>query len=245
MCCISILSYIYCIIRIYNTCSISQNFWESAACFSADVARPETTYPRGMLVAMLLVFFFSFFPVLVGIGISNEPYTGKQPRLYWYPITSHTRLACTYSCVYIEWTDGHFVHLASLVGGRWLGAFMLVGAAISSVGMFEAEMSSDAWQVLVHILLSCILVCIFPTYTCSICSVYNYQAVYVYSYRYYDINMCMDMYIIVSYDHIQICYIILQICGMAEDGTLPKVRRIVAYVKHIKPNSMYVSLYVV
>ena len=65
----------------------------------------------------------------------------------------------------------------------------------------------------------------------------------IYNYRYHDV--CMSMYIIVSYDLKHIYYIILQICGMAEDGTLPKVRRIVAYFKHIKPNSMYVSLYVV
>ena len=72
--------------------------------------------------------------------------------------------------MYTEWTDGHFVHLASLVGGRWLGAFMLVGAAISSVGMFEAEMSSDAWQVLIHVLVR--IYCIRVVYD-------MYRAVYI------------------------------------------------------------------
>ena len=47
----------------------------------------------------------------------------------------------------IDWKDGYFVHLGGVVGGFWLGRCMLLGSAIANVGMFEAEMSSDAWQI--------------------------------------------------------------------------------------------------
>ena len=33
------------------------------------------------------------------------------------------------------------------VVGKWLSYFMIFGAAISNIGMFEGEMSSDSWCV--------------------------------------------------------------------------------------------------
>lgn len=71
-----------------------------------------------MSLAVLLVFLSSFLPVLIGTGASDAPYT--------------------------EWRDGYFVHLSSAVVGPWLSYLLLLGAAVANVGMFEAEMSSDA-----------------------------------------------------------------------------------------------------
>lgn len=88
---------------------------------NTDVEDPGKNYPRGLFIAVLMVFLSSFLPVLVGIGASNAPYT--------------------------EWRDGYFVHLASEICGPWLGVWMLFAAAVTNIGMFEAEMSSDAWQV--------------------------------------------------------------------------------------------------
>jgi hypothetical protein len=61
------------------------------------------------------------FPLLIGIAVSDN--------------------------VYGDWTLGYFGHVAELVGGPGLAVAVTVAAAVSQVGMFEAEMSSDSYQV--------------------------------------------------------------------------------------------------
>jgi len=105
----------------FNTFFWNINYWESAACFSADVVDPGTSYPQAMFIALLIVFTANFVPLLIGIGVSTASY--------------------------VDWTDGYFVSLAEQIGGPWLGAFMLLGSAVTNIGMFQSEMSSDSWQV--------------------------------------------------------------------------------------------------
>lgn len=105
----------------FNTFFWNINYWESAACFSADVSDPGTSYPNAMSIALLIVFTASFLPILIGIGVSSAPYS--------------------------EWIDGYFVSLAEQVGGPWLGILMIIGSAVTNIGMFESEMSSDSWQI--------------------------------------------------------------------------------------------------
>ena len=104
-----------------NTFFWNINYWESAASFSGDVTNPSVTFPRGMGLALALVFLFTFVPVLIGTGASSLPYS--------------------------EWSDGYFAKLAADVAGPWLGIWMVLGGAVSNIGMFEAEMSTDSWQV--------------------------------------------------------------------------------------------------
>jgi len=106
---------------LLNTFFWNVNYWESASAFSGDVADPSNSYPKGMVIAVGLVFVSLFLPILVGIGASDDPYT--------------------------DWTDGFFVHLGSEIAGPWLGVWMMLAATVTNVGMFEAEMTSDAWQV--------------------------------------------------------------------------------------------------
>ena len=106
---------------LLNTFFWNINFWESAASFSGDVEEPGKNYPVGMGVAVMMVFISCFLPVLIGTGISSAPYT--------------------------EWRDGYFIRLSFDCMGPWLGYWMMAAAAVTNIGMFEAEMSSDAWYV--------------------------------------------------------------------------------------------------
>jgi amino acid transporter len=74
-----------------------------------------------MLYAVLLVFFSAFVPILIGTGASDAPYSA--------------------------WTDGYFITLAREIVGPWLAYWLMLGSALTNIGMFEAEMSSDAWQI--------------------------------------------------------------------------------------------------
>lgn len=47
-----------------------------------------------------------------------------------------------------DWDVGFYAHAAQVVGGPALGIAILVSATVAQVGMFEAEMSSDSYQVL-------------------------------------------------------------------------------------------------
>jgi amino acid transporter len=108
--------------RLYlNTFFWNINYWDSAACFAGDVKNPGYTYPRGLFLAFAFVTLSAFLPVLVGLGASSKPYT--------------------------EWTDGYFTALAVEIGGPWLGIWMLAAATVCNIGCFEAEMSTDSWQI--------------------------------------------------------------------------------------------------
>ena len=106
---------------LLNTFYWNLNYWDSAATFSGDVINPEKNYPSGILLAVLLVFMSTFLPILVGTG--------------------------AYEGDWSDWSDGFFITLGVEIVGPWLGYWMLLASTMTNVGMFEAEMSSDAWQV--------------------------------------------------------------------------------------------------
>jgi hypothetical protein len=49
---------------------------------------------------------------------------------------------------YSLWQDGYFEQAATAVAGPWLGAWVVAAAAVSNVGLFEAEMRSVAKPLL-------------------------------------------------------------------------------------------------
>ncbi|KAJ6714138.1 hypothetical protein OIU85_025728 [Salix viminalis] len=49
-----------------------------------------------------------------------------------------------------DWTDGYFAYVAEMVAGRWLKFWMEAGACLSVIGLYEAQLSSCAYQVSRH-----------------------------------------------------------------------------------------------
>ncbi len=60
---------------LLNTFFWNINFWESAASFSGEVEDPDRNYPRGMFIAVVLVFISLFVPILIGTGVDTEDYS--------------------------------------------------------------------------------------------------------------------------------------------------------------------------
>lgn len=81
---------------------------------------PAQTFPRAMFAAVITVVLGYLIPVLMGLGI----WGGE------------------------DWPDGFFATLGKKVGGRFLEAWITLAAVGSQIGLFEAEMSSDSFQVL-------------------------------------------------------------------------------------------------
>lgn len=106
---------------LLNTFFWNINYWESAAVFAADVQDPGRNYPIALALAVLMVVASLMFPILIATGASTQPYN--------------------------DWHDGYFIQLAEDIVGPWLSYWLMFAAAIANMGMFEAEMSSDAWQL--------------------------------------------------------------------------------------------------
>ncbi|XP_039026232.1 probable polyamine transporter At1g31830 [Hibiscus syriacus] len=105
-----------------NTLFWNLNYWDSISTLAGEVDNPKKTLPNALFYALILVVLGYFFPLLVGTGA--------------LPLDREL------------WTDGYFSDIAKIIGGVWLRWWIQAAAAMSNMGMFVAEMSSDSFQLL-------------------------------------------------------------------------------------------------
>ncbi|CAA6674684.1 unnamed protein product [Spirodela intermedia] len=105
-----------------NTLFWNLNYWDSISTLAGEVQEPKRTLPRALFFALILVVLAYFFPLLAGTGA--------------VPLDREL------------WTDGYFSEVAKIIGGAWLAWWVQAAAALSNMGMFVAEMSSDSFQLL-------------------------------------------------------------------------------------------------
>ena len=98
------------------------NSFDSAASFAGETSNPSTTYPRGIFIGLIMCVLSYILPVLVAVGATDY----KQA----------------------DWEDGFLGAVAGDIGGKWLGMWTIFAAGISNLALFEAEMSSDAFQLM-------------------------------------------------------------------------------------------------
>ncbi|XP_077238068.1 polyamine transporter RMV1-like [Tasmannia lanceolata] len=95
------------------------NYWDSISTLAGEVHEPKKTLPKALFYALILVVSGYFFPLLIGTGAT------KFDRK--------------------KWTSGHF---SKMIAGAWLSWWVQGAAAMSSMGLFLAEMSSDSFELL-------------------------------------------------------------------------------------------------
>ncbi|XP_065878866.1 probable polyamine transporter At1g31830 [Euphorbia lathyris] len=105
-----------------NTLFWNLNYWDSISTLAGEVENPKKTLPKALFYALVLVIVGYFFPLLIGTGA--------------VPLDRDS------------WTDGYFSDIAKMLGGVWLRWWIQGAAAMSNMGMFVAEMSSDSFQLL-------------------------------------------------------------------------------------------------
>ncbi|KAF3649340.1 Polyamine transporter PUT1 [Capsicum annuum] len=105
-----------------NTLFWNLNYWDSISTLAGEVQNPKKTLPKALFYAVILVVLSYFFPLLIGTGA--------------IPLQRDL------------WTDGYFSDIAKILGGIWLRVWIQGAAAVSNMGMFVAEMSSDSFQLL-------------------------------------------------------------------------------------------------
>ncbi|KAH9607495.1 hypothetical protein KSS87_017427 [Heliosperma pusillum] len=105
-----------------NTLFWNLNYWDSISTLAGEVENPKKTLPKALLYALIFVVCAYFFPLLAGTGA--------------VPLNREL------------WEDGYFAEVAKIIGGTWLCWWVQAAAAMSNMGMFVAEMSSDSFQLL-------------------------------------------------------------------------------------------------
>ncbi|KAK3193005.1 hypothetical protein Dsin_024315 [Dipteronia sinensis] len=106
----------------FNNMFWNLNYWDKASTLAGEVENPGKTFPKATFGAVVLVVSSYLIPLLAGTGALDSPSS--------------------------EWTDGYFAEVGMLIGGFWLKWWIQAAAAMSNLGLFEAEMSGDAFQLL-------------------------------------------------------------------------------------------------
>ncbi|CAK8578511.1 unnamed protein product [Lathyrus sativus] len=106
----------------FNTVFWNLNFWDSASTLAGEVEEPHKTFPKALFFAGLLTCLGYIIPLLAATGAM--------------PLDQE------------NWVDGHFANVAYLIAGDWLKYWMEIGAVLSIIGLFEAQLSSSAYQLL-------------------------------------------------------------------------------------------------
>ncbi|KAG5061717.1 hypothetical protein AAZX31_01G228200 [Glycine max] len=105
----------------FNTMFWNLNYWDKASTLAGEVEDPSKTFPRALVGGLVLVVSSYLIPLLAGTGsFSSSP---------------------------TEWVDGYFAQVGMFIGGSWLKLWIQLAAAMSNLGLFEAEMSSDSFQL--------------------------------------------------------------------------------------------------
>ncbi|XP_030547623.1 probable polyamine transporter At3g13620 [Rhodamnia argentea] len=106
----------------FNILFWNLNFWDSASTLAGEVEDPQRTYPKALFSAGLLACLAYLVPLLAAIGA--------------IPLDQE------------DWVDGYFADAGELIAGEWLKIWIEIGAVLSVVGLFEAQLSSCVYQLL-------------------------------------------------------------------------------------------------
>lgn len=106
----------------FNNLFWNLNFWDTASTLAGEVDQPQKTFPKALFSAGLLVSLAYLIPLMAATGA--------------IPLDQEDRV------------DGYFADVVQIIGGNWLKVWMEVGAVLSTIGLYEAQLSSCSYQLL-------------------------------------------------------------------------------------------------
>ncbi|EEF35317.1 amino acid transporter, putative [Ricinus communis] len=106
----------------FNTLFWNLNFWDNVSTLAGEVDRPQKTFPVALFAAVIFTCVSYLVPLFAVIGAVSVDQS--------------------------EWESGFHATAAELIAGKWLKYWIEVGAVLSAIGLFEAQMSSSAYQLL-------------------------------------------------------------------------------------------------
>ncbi|KAK4855285.1 hypothetical protein QYF36_005701 [Acer negundo] len=106
----------------FNTLFWNLNFWDNVSTLAGEVERPHKTFPVALLWAVIFTCLAYLIPLFAVVGAISVDQT--------------------------QWVQGFHADAAEMIAGKWLKIWIEIGAVLSGIGLFEAQLSSCAYQVL-------------------------------------------------------------------------------------------------
>jgi amino acid transporter len=106
----------------FNTLFWNLNFWDNVSTLAGEVEQPKKTFPLALLIAVIFTCVSYLIPLFAVTGVVNVDQS--------------------------QWETGFHAQAAKIIAGNWLKIWIEIGAVLSGIGLFEAQLSSSAYQVL-------------------------------------------------------------------------------------------------
>ncbi|XP_068488202.1 probable polyamine transporter At3g13620 [Phaseolus vulgaris] len=106
----------------FNTLFWNLNFWDNVSTLAGEVDEPHKTFPMALFVAVIFTCVSYLIPLFAVTGAVSVDQS--------------------------QWETGFHAQAAEIIAGKWLKIWIEVGAVLSTIGLFEAQLSSSAYQVL-------------------------------------------------------------------------------------------------
>ncbi|KAK3026365.1 hypothetical protein RJ639_040454 [Escallonia herrerae] len=106
----------------FNTLFWNLNFWDNVSTLAGEVEKPQKTFPIALFSAVILTCLAYILPLLAVTGAVSVDQS--------------------------EWESGFMANAAQMISGKWLKIWIEIGAVLSAIGLFEAQLSSSAYQLL-------------------------------------------------------------------------------------------------
>ncbi|KAL8484252.1 hypothetical protein ACS0TY_026804 [Phlomoides rotata] len=106
----------------FNTLFWNLNFWDNVSTMAGEVDNPSKTFPLALFFAVILTCFGYLIPLVAVTGA----------------VSADQEL----------WDAGFMADAARTISGNWLKIWVEIGAVMSAIGLFEAQLSSSAYQIL-------------------------------------------------------------------------------------------------
>ncbi|KAF8010463.1 hypothetical protein BT93_J1178 [Corymbia citriodora subsp. variegata] len=106
----------------FNTLFWNLNFWDNVSTMAGEVDRPQKTFPVALLVAVVftcVAYLIPLFAVTGSVSVDQS-----------------------------LWETGFMANAAEIIAGKWLKIWLEIGAVLSAIGLYEAQLSSSAYQLL-------------------------------------------------------------------------------------------------
>ncbi|PON42953.1 Amino acid/polyamine transporter [Trema orientale] len=106
----------------FNCLFWNLNFWDNVSTLAGEVDNPQKNFPLALMVAVIFTCLAYLIPLIAVTGAVSV----DQSR----------------------WETGFHAEAAEIIAGKWLKVWLEIGAVLSAIGLFEAQLSSSAYQVL-------------------------------------------------------------------------------------------------
>ncbi|KAK6145090.1 hypothetical protein DH2020_021910 [Rehmannia glutinosa] len=106
----------------FNTLFWNLNFWDNVSTMAGEVDKPNKTFPLALFSAVIFTCLGYIIPL---VAVTGAVLVDQN-----------------------DWEAGFMADAAEMISGKWLKFWIEIGSVLSAIGLFEAQLSSCAYQIL-------------------------------------------------------------------------------------------------